>query len=164
MRYVHRHGKRIAVDTLITGTPTRRRKPFAVRFVKLPDYWIEKLQQSNNPGTLKLALRILKEAFKRQYLGGEIVLSTEVTRLSRKVRLKAVKELVKLGLIEIEQTGNQATRVISIIEKKKKNKAPVGSRRNAAYPQRERGVPPEGTRRTGSVVACFGSLLPPCMG
>jgi hypothetical protein len=107
----------------------------------LPNYWIEQLQKSNNPGAFKLALRILKEAFKRQYLGGEIVLSTEATRLSRKVRFKAVKELVKLGLIEIEQTGNQATRVISIIEKKKKNKAPVGSRR-------ERGVPSEGTRRT----------------
>jgi hypothetical protein len=141
MNYVHRHGKRIAVDTLITGTATRKRKPFAVRFVKLPDYWIERLQLSNNPGTLKLALRILKEALKRSFVGGEIVLSTEATRLSRKVRLKAVKELVALGLIEIEQVGNQATRVISIIEKKKKNKAPVGS-------QRERGVPSEGTRRT----------------
>ena len=118
MRYVHRHGKRIAVDTLNTGTPTRKRKPFAVRFVKLPDYWIEQLQESKNPGTFKLALRILKEAFKRSYVGGEIVLSTEVTRLSRKVRCRAVKELVKLGLIEIEQNGNQAVRVISILEKK----------------------------------------------
>jgi hypothetical protein len=127
MNYVYRHGKKIAVETLNTGTPIRKRKPFAVRFVKLPDYWIEQLQQSNNPGTLKLALRILKEAFKRQYLGEEIVLSTEITRLSRKVRCRAVKELIQLGLIEIEQRGNRATRVISIIKReKKKNKAPVG--------------------------------------
>jgi hypothetical protein len=127
MSYVHRHGKKIAVDIINTTTPIKERRPFAVRFVKLPDYWIEQLQKSTNPGTLKLALRILKEAFKRQYLGEELVLSTESTRLSRKVRYRAVKELVQLGLIEIEQRGNRATRVISIFKKeKKKNKAPVG--------------------------------------
>ena len=92
MNYVCRHGRRIAIDTLSTAAPIKRRKPFVMRFVKLPDYWIEQLQESKNPGTFKLALRILKEAFKRSYVGGEIVLSTEVTRLSRKVRSKAVKE------------------------------------------------------------------------
>jgi hypothetical protein len=127
MSYVFRHGKRIAVDTINAPAPIKKRRPFAMRFAKLPDYWIEQLQKSNNPGTFKLALRILKEAFKRQYLGEEIVLSTEITRLSRKVRCRAVKELVQLGLIEIEQRGNRATRVISIIKReKKKNKAPVG--------------------------------------
>jgi hypothetical protein len=119
MNYVYRYGKRIAVDTLNTGTPIRKRKPFAVSFVLLSEYWIEQLQKSKSPGTFKLALRILKEAFKCRYVGGEIVLSTAVTRLSRKIRLKAVKELVKLGLIKIEQNGNQTTRVISIIEKKR---------------------------------------------
>jgi hypothetical protein len=86
--------------------------------VKLPDYWIEQLQNSNSPGTFKLALRILKEAFKRSYVGGEIVLSSGTTGLSRKVRFKAVKELVKLGLIEIEQNGNQAVRVVSILKER----------------------------------------------
>jgi hypothetical protein len=119
MNYVYRHGKRIAVDTLNTGTPTRTRKPFVVRFVKLPDYWIQQLQKSNSPGTFKLAHSILKEVFRRQYVDGEILLSTEVTKLSRKVRWRAVKELVKLGLIEIEQNGNRATRIISIIKEKK---------------------------------------------
>jgi hypothetical protein len=38
------------------------------------------------------------------------------------VKCRAVKELVKLGLIEIEQSGNHATRVISIIEKEKKRR------------------------------------------
>jgi hypothetical protein len=118
MNYVYRHGKRIAVDTLNTGTPIKKGKAFVGRFVKLPDYWIEQLQKSNSPGTFKLALRILKEAFKCSYVGGEIVLSTEATGLSRKVRCRAVRELVKLGLIKIEQNGNQAVRVISILEKK----------------------------------------------
>ena len=122
MRYTCRHGERIAINTLNTATPIKKHKPFTVRFVKLPDYWIEQLQKSNNPGTLKLALRILKETFKRSFIGGEIVLSTEVTGLSRKVKCRAVKELVKLGLIEIEQSGNHATRVISIIEKEKKRR------------------------------------------
>jgi hypothetical protein len=122
MSYVYRHGERIVVDAINTATPIKRRKPFEVHFVKLSDYWIEQLQRSNNPGTFKLAHRILKEAFKSQYINGEIVLSTKTTRLSRKVRCKAVRELVKFGLIEIEQNGNQATRVISIIEKEKRRK------------------------------------------
>jgi len=127
MSYVFRHGKMIAVDTINTAEPVKKRRSFVMHFATLPDYWIEQLQKSNNPGTFKLALRILKEAFKRQYLGEEIVLSTEITRLSRKVRCRAVKELVQLELIEIEQSGNRATRVISIIQReKKKNKGPVG--------------------------------------
>ena len=117
MNYVYRDGKKIAVDTINTLTTAQRRKPFEVSFVKLPAYWIERLERSNNPGTFKLAHRILKEVFKRRYVGGDIVLSTEVTGLSRKVRCRAVKELVRLGLIEIEQNGNQAVRVKSIIEK-----------------------------------------------
>jgi hypothetical protein len=52
MSYVYRYGKRIAVDTLNTATSIEKRKPFAIRFAKLPDYWIEQLQKSNNPGTL----------------------------------------------------------------------------------------------------------------
>jgi hypothetical protein len=122
MNYVYRHGKRIAVDTLNTAIPIKKRMPFAGHFVMLPDFWIEQLQKSKSPGTFKLAHRILREAFQRQYLGGEIVLSTAATRLSRKVRFVAVKELVGLGLIEVEQNGNRATRVISIIEKEKKRR------------------------------------------
>jgi hypothetical protein len=119
MNYIYRHGKMITVDTLNTAAPIKKRRPVAAGFVKLPDYWIEQLQKSNNPGSFKLAHRILREAFKRQRLGEEIVLSTESTGLSRKVRCKAVKELVRRGLIEIEQSGNRATRVISIIKEEK---------------------------------------------
>jgi hypothetical protein len=67
MRHVYRHGRRIAVDTLNTGTPIKKRKPFAVRFVKLPNYWIQQLQKSNSPGTFKLAHSILKEALFNSY-------------------------------------------------------------------------------------------------
>jgi hypothetical protein len=117
MTYVRRQGKRIEVDIVDVGTPTKRRKPFEVQFVKLPNLWIERLEQSNKPGTFKLAHKILKEEFRRQHFGGDIVLSTEVTGLSRKVRSQAVKELVELGLVEIEQNGNQAIRVTNVISK-----------------------------------------------
>jgi hypothetical protein len=117
MSYVSRQGKRIEVDIVDVATPTERRKPFEVHFVKLPNLWIERLEQSNKPGTFKLAHRILREDFRRQHWGGEIVLSTKVTGLSRKVRSMAVKELVELGLIEIEQNGNQAVRVTNVISK-----------------------------------------------
>lgn len=124
MKCVYRNGKRIAVDTLYTTAPAKKRKPFEGQFVKLPYHWIGRLERSKSPGTFKLAHRILKEAFKRQYVGGEIVLSSEATRLSRKVRSKAVKELVGLGLIKVEQKGNQAVRVTNILfrEEEEKNR------------------------------------------
>jgi predicted transcriptional regulator len=115
VKYVHRHGKWIAVEALSTSAPTKEQRPFEVRFVKFYDYWMERLERSKNPGTFKLFLRILKADFKRQITGGELVLSTEATGLSRKVRSKAIKELVELGLIETEQSGNQAVRVTKLI-------------------------------------------------
>jgi hypothetical protein len=121
--YIHRHGKKIAVDTISSSSePTKRHKPFEVRFVKLPCRWIEQLQESNNPGTFKLAHRILMEDFRRQNVGREIILSTEATGLSRKVRSRAVKELLGLGLIEVEQHGNQAARVINLLLPEKKRR------------------------------------------
>jgi hypothetical protein len=137
MSYVYRHGKRIPVDAINTVRSAQKRNAFEVSFVKLPAYWIERLNRSNNPGAFKLAHHILKEAFKRQYVGGEIVLSSEATGLSRKVRHRAVKELTALGLIEIAQNGNQAVRVTNLLlleEKKIKNKALLGLRGNATCP------------------------------
>ena len=137
MKYVCRNGKRIAVDAINANTAAKTRKPFEARFVMLSDYWIKRLERSNSPGTLKLAHRILKEAFKRRYVGGDIVLSTEATGLSRKVRFRAVKELVGLGLIEVDQNGNQAVRVTNLLlqeKKRRKNKPLSGLGGNAAYP------------------------------
>jgi hypothetical protein len=115
VNYVDRHGRKLAVDSIHIATPMRKRKPFEVQFVKVPANWIKQLERSKSPGTFKLAHRILREAFKRKYVGGEIVLSTEATGLSRKVRSKAIKELVLLGLIEIDQKGNQAIRVTKVL-------------------------------------------------
>jgi hypothetical protein len=138
MSYVHRRGKLIAVDTLTAATPAKKHKPFEVSFVKLPGFWIGRLRHARKVSTITLAHVILREAFKRQHLGGEIVLSTEATGLSRQVRARAVKELRELGLIETEQNGNQAVRVISIIEReeeKKRIRPLCSSKRNAAWSQ-----------------------------
>jgi hypothetical protein len=123
MSYVVRNGRRIAIDTINTGAPAKKkRKPFEVSFVKLPNFWINRLRHARKVSTITLAHVILREAFKRQHVGEEIVLSTEATGLSRQVRARAVNELRELGLIETEQNGNQAVRVISIIEREEEKK------------------------------------------
>lgn len=116
VEYVYRHGKRIAVETLHDPKPKKRR-PFKASFVRLPNFWIERLRHARRVSTVVLALVILREAFKRQHVGGEIVLSTEVTGMSRDVKCRATKELEELGLIETEQNGNQAVRVSHIYYK-----------------------------------------------
>ena len=129
MRYVERRDpdgklRRIAV---VDGTPPnlglkkRKRKcePFEARWVKLLQRWIKALRNSKSVNTHQLALEILSEAFKQEpkpnYRGGEIILSsTVVVGMPRCARLRAARELVQLGLIKIEQKGNQAIRVIHI--------------------------------------------------
>ena len=123
MSCIERDGRWITIDTINTATPARKkRKPFEVSFVKLPKFWIDRLRHARKLSTVTLAHVILHEAFKRQHLGGEIVLSTKATGLSRQVRARAVNELRELGLIETEQNGNQAVRVTSIIEREEEKK------------------------------------------
>lgn len=92
----------------------RKRKRFKTRWVKLKPRWAKALRQSNSVSTYQLAHTILFEAFKREQMGGEVVLSAEVTKMSASTRKRAVKELVRLKLIKVSQHGNQAARVVSI--------------------------------------------------
>jgi Fic family protein len=113
--YVMRHGKRIEVEVLDSGvTQKKRRKPFKAQWVKLPRQWVEALRRSKSMGTYQLALAILFEAFKREHCGGEIVLSSAVTKMPRSTRRRATKELVKLGLIKTHKNGSQSPRVSHI--------------------------------------------------
>jgi DNA-binding IclR family transcriptional regulator len=57
---------------------------------------------------------ILIEAFKREQIGGEIVLSMETTGMPSSTRARAVDELVRLGLIRVKRNGRQAVRVIRL--------------------------------------------------
>jgi hypothetical protein len=93
----------------------KRYKRFETRWVKLKLRWVRALQRSKSVSTYQLAHIILFEAFKREQVGGEIVLSAEVTKMSASTRKRATKELVRLKLIKVSQHGNQAVRVVSIL-------------------------------------------------
>ena len=55
-----RNGRRIAIDTINTATPARKkRKPFEVSFVKLPKFWIDQLRHARKLSTVTLAHVIL---------------------------------------------------------------------------------------------------------
>lgn len=93
----------------------QRKSGFKVQWVKFPWRWAKALQQTKNASTYRLAIVILFEAFKRDQIGGEIVLSGSMTGMHRNSRRRATEELVRLKLIEIEQYGNGAIRVSNII-------------------------------------------------
>ena len=57
-------------------------------------------------------MAIQLEAFQRDRMGGEIVLSAEMTGMSHTNRHRAAKELEQLGLIKLSREGNLALRVI----------------------------------------------------
>jgi hypothetical protein len=112
MNYVIRNGQRIEVVEVDIGLPQKKRHaPFKAQWVKLPREWVEALRRSKSASTKQLAMEVLLEAFKRERLGGEIVLSSAMTGMKRDAKLAASKELAKLGLIQIEQRVNQAMRV-----------------------------------------------------
>jgi hypothetical protein len=135
--YVIREGRRIPITTIPdkakalkakTCKPLKAqaRKPFKVRWIRFPMAWHETLRRANSAGTTyDLAITILAEAFKRErVVSHDVVLSAMVTRMSKNTRIKATKELVKLGLIELHRAGgNQAYRVsLFTTEKNRKNR------------------------------------------
>jgi hypothetical protein len=95
----------------------RNHQPFKTEWVRLPAIWIDRLEQSNSSSTHKLAHRILMEAFKREQVGGQIVLSRKVTGLPCSTTARAARELAKLGLIQVQQNGNKAQRVTNLFLK-----------------------------------------------
>ena len=64
----------------------KRRKRFETRWVRLDRRWAKALQRSKSASTYRLALTILFEAFKREQMGGELVLSMEVTKMPASTR------------------------------------------------------------------------------
>jgi hypothetical protein len=120
VRYVTRRGRRIAVKTLDTGTaPKTKRAPFETQWAKLPRHWAEALRRPpKSASAYELAHVILFEAFKRHYVGGEIVLSSTVTGMSRCAKMRAANKLVELGLIKIVRNGKHALRVTQIPKSK----------------------------------------------
>jgi hypothetical protein len=89
----------------------RKRKQFEPRWIKIPRHWVTSLRRTKSAKTYELALIILWQDFKCQHVGGEIILSTEVTDMERHTKLRAAKELEDLGLIKITSNGKQALKV-----------------------------------------------------
>jgi hypothetical protein len=94
-----------------------KHQPFKPEWVRLPAIWIDRLEQSNSASTHKLAHRILMEAYKREQVGGQIILSRKVTGLPCSTTTRAAGELVKLSLIQIQQSGCKAIRVTNLLFK-----------------------------------------------
>jgi hypothetical protein len=98
------------------GKRKSKRSAFRPGWVRLPVRWAEALRQSRSVRAYQLAHTILIEAFKQRQSGwdGRIVLSTKVTGMPRNTKVRAVNELVRLGLIKVGQDGNQAVRIIKM--------------------------------------------------
>jgi hypothetical protein len=124
IRYaLHSSGQRIELEPQPDQPAAPRRKAFKVQFIKFPVWWIEALRgASGNAHTLAQEIRV--EGFKRQNIGGEIVVSSSTSALPRASRCRAVRELERRGLIRTEQAGQQAFRV-TIIEASQNGDATV---------------------------------------
>jgi hypothetical protein len=78
--------------------------------------WIDRLRAANASGaTYRLAHAILVESYKLDQMAiREIVLSEEVTGLSRKYRNRAIDELVRLRMIKVRRRPGAITRVVDL--------------------------------------------------
>ncbi len=115
--YYIRNGRRIeVVSSPELVVPKTKRKDFKLKHVQVPMPWVEALDQAKSSGVVcRLAHRILAEAFQRERMGGEIVLSAHTTGISSgTIRRRAARELEQLGLIQLKRHGKQALRVIII--------------------------------------------------
>jgi hypothetical protein len=99
-----------------SSVKARQKSGFKIQWIKLPLRWIKVLREAGvGRGTYDLALTILVENFKlEQMVVKEIVLSAEVTGLSRGGRREAVNNLVRLNLIKIKRGSGKAVRVVDL--------------------------------------------------
>jgi hypothetical protein len=95
---------------------TRKKSRFEVQWVRFPLRWIKILHQAAvSASTYDLALTILVESFKLDQMAvKEIVLSEQVTGLSRRIRQRAVSNLVRLKLIKVKRGRGKAVRVVDL--------------------------------------------------
>ena len=94
----------------------QKKSGFEVEWVQLPFRWIRILHQAAvSASTYDLALTILVESFKLDQMAvKEIVLSEQVTGLSRRIRQRAISNLVRLRLIKVKRGKGKAVRVVDL--------------------------------------------------
>ena len=114
-RFKSRKQDRRSVEEILATPrpPKKERKPFRSKFIQVPSFWREVLRGASG-ATHDLALAVLDEKHKRDYLGGDIVLSAEVTGMRKTTRKRATQDMVGRGLFEVDQLGHAAPRVTSI--------------------------------------------------
>ena len=114
--YQVRQGKLIEYETLNPTESKKANPSFEAHWAKFPKYWKTALRRTKRVSTFNLALAILFEAAKLELTGkrGEkITLSSAMTGgMPRNCRLRAIRELVKLDLITVEQYGKEAPRAL----------------------------------------------------
>jgi hypothetical protein len=101
----------------MANNPTKaksKRQAFEPKWVKFPTRWMRALRKSTSVRTYQLAVVILVEELKQRPLGREVVLTSQVTGMPRSSSRRATTDLVKLGLIEVQQEGQQAVRVLRV--------------------------------------------------
>ena len=94
----------------------QKKSGFEVEWVKLPFRWIRILHQAAvSASTHDLAHTILVESFRLEQMAvKEIVLSEQVTGLSRRIRQRAISNLVRLRLIKVKRGKGKAVRVVDL--------------------------------------------------
>jgi hypothetical protein len=119
-RFKSRKQDRRSVEEILATTdtprpPKKERKPFKSEFIRVPSFWRTALRGA--PGaTYELALAVLDEKHTRDHKGGDIVLSAEVTGMNAPTRRRATLDVVRRGLIGVDQVGrgHAAPRVFSV--------------------------------------------------
>jgi hypothetical protein len=91
----------------------KRKSGFKVEWVRLPIRWWKRLREAGvGSATYDLAIIILIESFRLDQMAvKEIVLSKIVTGQLRRMRQRAVGNLVRLGLIKVKRVKGKAVRV-----------------------------------------------------
>lgn len=102
-----------ALDTTSLTRPgeTARRPRFRGQWARFPLSWLVALRGTRSGYVWQVALEILFAEFRRQHAGGGIVLSEAATGVPHPARWRAIRVLVRLGLIEVERDGRRAVRV-----------------------------------------------------
>jgi hypothetical protein len=106
IRYVIRHGKRIEVETIETGTTPERRRG---RFVRVPERWLKKLS-GMSLSTRWLAVVLLWKSFQNY---GRVFScpNLEDFGISRRQKRKGLVELERAGMILVHRARRKSPRV-----------------------------------------------------
>jgi hypothetical protein len=97
----------------VAAKKKKKRKAFKAHWAKFPQRWAKAMRRAKSAGAVyELAVAILFKAIECEFTGREIVLSSEMAEMSKRTKIRAAKELVRLRLIKLHRRGGgQAPRV-----------------------------------------------------